>query len=56
MDVQGVLRWLVDAKVPVAKAMPLVSALATAGVRNADEIALLNEVDLAVAVPDKSLS
>lgn len=55
MDVQGVLRWLVDAKVPVAKAMPLVSALAAAGVRNAEGIALLNEADLVAAVPDKPL-
>lgn len=55
MDVQGVLRWLVDAKIPVAKAMPVVSALAAAGVRNAEGIALLNEADLAAAVPDKSL-
>eukprot|EP00903_Cladosiphon_okamuranus_P006149 g6050.t1 len=55
MDVQGVLRWLVDANIAVAKAMPLVSALAKAGVRDADGIGTLNEVDLAVAVSDKAL-
>lgn len=55
MDVQGVLRWLVDAKIPVAKAMPLVSALAKAGVRDADGIGSLNRDDLAAAVKDKPL-
>eukprot|EP00752_Nemacystus_decipiens_P007518 g6718.t1 len=55
MDVQGVLRWLVDAKIPVAKAMPLVSALAKAGVRDVDGIGSLSEDDLAAAVTDKPL-
>lgn len=55
MDVQGVLRWLVDAKVPVAKAMPLVSKLAAAGVRDSEGITLMNEETLAVTVSDKSL-
>ncbi|CAM9280788.1 unnamed protein product [Ectocarpus sp. 6 AP-2014] len=53
MDVQGILRWLVDAKIPVAKAMPLVSALAAAGVRDSDGIASLGEDRLADTVTDK---
>lgn len=52
---QGVLRWLVEAKIPVAKAMPLVSALANAGVRDADGIGSLSDADLAAAVTDKPL-
>ncbi len=55
MDVQGVLRWLVDAKVPVAKAMPIVSALAAAGVRDAEGISALGEDELAAAVTEKPL-
>lgn len=55
MDVQGVLRWLMDAKIPVAKAMPLVSALATAGVKDPEGIAKLDDAALANAITEKQL-
>lgn len=53
MDVQGVLRWLVEAKIPVGKAMPLVGSLAAAGVKDSGGIATLNDEALALAVTDK---
>lgn len=54
MDVQGVLRWLMDAKIPVPKAMPLVSALAAVGVKVPADIAELDEAALSSAVADKA--
>lgn len=54
MDVQGILRWLVDAKIPVAKAMPLITALVAAGVKNPAEMAELSDAELEKAVPDKA--
>lgn len=55
MDVQDVLRWLVEAKIPVAKAMPLVSSLAAAGVKSSDGISSLEDAALARAVKEKPL-
>lgn len=55
MDVQGVLRWLVDAKIPVAKAMPLVTALARVGVKDPDGILKLEDDILDQAVSEKPL-
>lgn len=52
MDIQGVLRWLVDAKIPVSKAMPLVSALAAKGVKSSEDIAQLDEDALLSAIND----
>lgn len=55
MDVPGVLRWLIDAKIPVAKAMPLITTLAAAGVKDPAGMAELDDTTLAKAVPDKAL-
>ncbi|CAM9440197.1 unnamed protein product, partial [Hapterophycus canaliculatus] len=55
MDVQGVIRWLVGAKIPVSKAMPVVSKLAAAGVRDSEGIASMSQETLAATVQDKSL-
>lgn len=49
------LRWLVEANIPVAKAMPLVSALAGAGVKDPDGIAALDVSTLTAAITDKAL-
>lgn len=54
MEVAAVLRWLVEANIPVAKAMPLVSALAGAGVKNPDGIATLDDAALAAVITDKA--
>lgn len=54
MDVPGVLRWLVGANIAIAKAMPLVSALAAAGVMNPDDIAKLDDEFLSAAITDKA--
>lgn len=55
MDVQGVVRWLVDAKIPLGKAMPLVTSLAVAGVKDSAGIAELDDTTLAKAIPDNVL-
>lgn len=54
MDVPGVLRWLVGANIAIAKAMPLVSTLAAAGVMNPDDIAKLDDGTLSAAVVEKA--
>lgn len=54
MDVPGVLRWLVGANIAIAKAMPLVSTLAAAGVMNPDDIAKLDDGALSAAVVEKA--
>lgn len=54
MDVPGVLRWLVGANIAIAKALPLVSALAAAGVMNPDDIAKLDNEALSAAISDKA--
>lgn len=54
MEVAAVLRWLVEANIPVGKAMPLVSALAGTGVKNPDGIATLDDAALAAVISDKA--
>lgn len=53
MDVQGMLRWLMDAKIPIAKALPLISALASAGVKDPADISNLDNNTLSATVTDK---
>ncbi|CAM9699651.1 unnamed protein product [Choristocarpus tenellus] len=54
VDVQELVRWLVDAKIHVAEALPIVSSLAAEGVTSTDDLASLDDDALVKAVKQKS--